>query len=776
MLAQSSEIYLDSNATTRVLPQAAQAAQEAMGVSFGNPSSTHISGLRARYILESTRKLARKVIGASSGEIIFLSGATEGLQTAIFSSLLYAKNNPSKVESPLLLYGASEHKAVAASLEHWNTMLQLDAEVCAIPVNRNGVIDFDFMAEHAPRALMISTMAVNNETGVILDLKKTEQVIRNNTDAPWMVDCVQALGKIPLQVSKTSIDYAPFSGHKLHAPKGIGLLYVREGAPLFPIIAGGGQEQGYRSGTENLPGVAAFGAIFELLSNPHQNVFKDHDTLLKYRSILVKALEKAFPNIVFNTPFEISVPSTINFSVPGLSSKELINLFDAASVRVSSGSACSSKVSRSIVLDAMGLEQWRSESAIRISFSPTNSLEEIEVAAEQIENSAQALRKSCLSISSDDLDPEGEKISGLKQFKHGDTCTWVYVVPQEKSCFIIDPVPALAERLEMLVQCQRLKVLAVLSTHTHPGEEDCASLLRELLWEAIPKNYREVDALGWPKQATQALNLPNSGTALGSLKLSEKNTLIQVPLPGHTNDSTGYLLSKPSKEEKLLNCFFFSGDTLLIGGLGRSDLPESQGSDLFRSLKRLTQLLGPKTLICPAHDYNNEFTSTLEAELKQGDLLRSIFQADSQLSEDEFLDKKNAVEETICDSKIQGACEQYNSNEALAIEVLPGKLQEFFQKQENVIFADVRDAYEHALFGNLESYGLRSKPQNVPLSSFCNFISELLEENNYEQNLIFLCRSGNRSDIAAKNLRRLGFKKATNIAGGLALCTPDKGK
>ena len=241
------------------------------------------------------------------------------------------------------MYGATEHKAVPQAIRHWNKLLDVGAEVLEIPVDANGLLDLDFIEKHAVNADMICTMAVNNETGVIADLAAIEERIRRvNTEASWLVDCVQAIGKTQLDLSNTTIDYAALSGHKIFATKGIGLLYTRESATLVPLMAGGGQEQGARGGTENLPGVAAIGAVLETLANSPTRTFADEELLQGFRDRLIAALKKAFPAIVFNTPFDHAVACTINFAVSGFPSKELLDLFDAAGIRVSSGSACGS--------------------------------------------------------------------------------------------------------------------------------------------------------------------------------------------------------------------------------------------------------------------------------------------------------------------------------------------------------------------------------------------------------------------------------------------------
>jgi len=393
---------------------------------YGNPSSSHISGLRARNILESTRDLARKVLGASDGQMVFTSGATEAIQMGVFSALCHARERQDG--NRVLLYGATEHKAVPQAIAHWNKLLGVNAEVLEIPVDSNGMLDLDFIREHADRADLICTMAVNNETGVISDLEKIESAIRSGSresQAIWLVDCVQAIGKTKLDLSQTTIDFAAISGHKVFAPKGIGILYVRDSVGLIPMMAGGGQEQGARGGTENLPGVAAIGAVLELLANSQTRTFADEDVLVGYRQKLVDALRAAFPTIVFNAPFENSVACTINFSVKGFPSKELMDLFDAAGIRVSSGSACGSGAKNSYVLDAMGAAPWQSFGAIRMSFGAIVSEREIDQACQRITEVGKALCESCLVVADDANSLGGQDLDGLIQLKSGSNCTWL---------------------------------------------------------------------------------------------------------------------------------------------------------------------------------------------------------------------------------------------------------------------------------------------------------------------------------------------------------------
>ena len=368
----ANEIYLDANATCAALPAAIDAALDAMGGRFGNPSSSHATGIRAKVILDDARACARRVTGARDGRLMFTSGATEGIQTAVLSVLWSVRERQLAGEpcGRLLVYGATEHKAVPESLAHWNRLLGTQLELVALPVDGEGHHLLDVLRELAPDAAMVCTMAANNETGVVSDIDAIGAVLeQTGSGARWMVDCVQALGKLPLALSATRIDYAPFSGHKLCAPKGIGMLYVREGAPFTPLIMGGGQEHGQRSGTENMAGIAAFGAVLKVLEEGR--VFRDHGTLLAWRDRIADALRAAFPGIVFNTPLRHALPTVINFSVPELPSRDVLDVFDAAGIRVSAGSACSAaKAQPSYVLQAMDLPLWRAASAVRLSFGP----------------------------------------------------------------------------------------------------------------------------------------------------------------------------------------------------------------------------------------------------------------------------------------------------------------------------------------------------------------------------------------------------------------------
>jgi cysteine desulfurase len=476
----SNDIYLDANATSPVLPAAIATANAAMGECFGNPSSTHAGGLRARALLDGARARARRVLGAATGRLIFTSGATEAIQTAVLSALCALRERQAAGQAcgELLVYGATEHKAVPEALAHWNRVLGMGLKLCALPVDDTGRHRLEVLRELAPRAALVCTMAANNETGVVSDLAGIEVVLGEcGGGALWMVDCVQALGKLPLELASTRIDYAPFSGHKLYAPKGIGMLYVREGAPFTALMCGGGQEAGLRSGTENMAGIAALDAVLAALERG--DTFRGHAELTACRDRLALALREAFPHVVFNAPFAHALPTTLNFSVPGWSSKELLDVFDAAGVRVSAGSACSSsRAAPSYVLDAMQLPAWRSAAAVRMSFGPLVDDAFIDAACAAILHCGQALRGADLYTS-----PLTHGATGVLQLAADGQCGWLLFDDAGRRCVAIDPPPAHAARIAALVRRHRWRVLAVLATAADDtaGRAALADELGELL-------------------------------------------------------------------------------------------------------------------------------------------------------------------------------------------------------------------------------------------------------------------------------------------------------
>lgn len=737
------EIYLDNNATTPVLPAAAAAAMHTMQRGFGNPSSSHATGIKAKAELEATRTLARQLIGACTGDIVFTSGATEGIQTSIVSALLAARERGLVGPATLLLYGSTEHKAVPESLKHWNKVLNLNATVMAIPVDNNGILDSAFMTKMLPQAAMICTMAANNETGVKQDLAKLEQLIRSaNPQVYWMVDCVQALGKMALNIATTSIDYAPFSGHKLYAPKGIGFLYVRKNAPYKAFIAGGGQESGLRSGTENLPGIAALHAIFSELAKTQGSAFQAEEVLWQYRNDLITALKTVFPAMVLNSDIPYVVPTTINFSVPGFYSKDIMDLFDAAGIRVSSGSACSSKVPTSFVLDAMGLEPWRSQGAIRLSFGPAMTQQECQQACAAIKPLADIVNKHCLVLT--DATPTLEiHASGLLQLKHEALCSYVLICQDSRVAMVIDPVLPLASRIASIIQGQGLKLKAVLDTHLHRDHLSARQEIIALLGDCTEKE--PCDALGWPLQ-------------VDTLSCG-RYSLTKLATPGHTPEAVSILL----QQAKQL-CAVFAGDLILPGGVGRTDLAGGDMAALAQSIRLLAATIDEDTLILSSHDYAQRFFTTLALAQQELPALHALLQNIDNGQWQQQL-QQQAIELQKLSQHLCGLVEVSLSDatDVIAVEQLTG----FMQQWPDLQVLDVREPHEQSA-GALTQYLPQRYPVlEIPLSKLADaLINNVITP---AQPFLLVCRSGNRSLVACKVLGRLGFKQVFNLKGGTAL-------
>ncbi len=743
------EIYLDANATTPVLPQARQAALAAMADDFGNPSSIHSTGLRARSLIDDVRARARRVLGAPAGRLLFTSGATEGIQTAVLSALVALRGRRDRGEAlpQLLLYGATEHKAVPESLRHWNALLGLDLQVQAIPVGNDGRHDLDWLRQRATKAGLVCTMAANNETGVVSDLDGIEQALAASP-ALWLVDGVQALGKLALRLAERRIDYAPFSGHKLYAPKGIGLLYVRDGAPFTPLMAGGGQEAAQRSGTENMAGVAALGAVLAALEDG--GTFRDAATLEAWRDRLAQALLEAFPTLVFNAPPALCLPTTLNFSVPGLASKLLLDLFDAADVRVSGGSACSAaKAQPSYVLEAMGLPAWQTASAVRLSFGPAADDDFIDQACERIRACGQSLRECCLVPSQ----PRTLAADGLTRFIVDGACCYLLADAESRRCVVVDPLPELGTRLADLLRCQRYTLAAVLDTHSHGDHASSAPELRAALADCLA-DAGPLDALGWPRESREI--------RLGALSLT------RLPVPGHTIDSTAYLLHD-ARGLRLA----FVGDMVMPGALGRSDFEQSAPLAFGASLLKLAQVVGSATLLLPGHDYDDRFASTLASERRVQPLLARML--GGGLDAAGFAAAKAELERGLgltgyqtlaCGARVEPR------DDSLSQELTAVQLQALLLAHPDLLFVDVREGYEHRLGHAPELVAPRVRHQAIALSQLPHALPDWLALP-APTPVVFYCRSGNRSAQAANALRRLGHDNAWSLAGGLALWRPE---
>ncbi|MCJ2035034.1 cysteine desulfurase family protein [Methylobacterium sp. J-068] len=352
----SPRAYLDHNATSPVRPEVAAAVANALGL--GNPSSVHAEGRAARAALEAAREAVARRVGAGSGRVIFTSGGTEAAN-AVLSGALTRTGQPAPTR---LLIGATEHPCVSAG--H-----RFPAEaVDVIPVDAGGVLDLAALADrldrHAGESLLISVHAANNETGVIQPLSAIVALARAHGRALVHSDAVQAVGRIPFNLSGLGLDALTLSGHKFGAPKGVGALVLAEGVTLHAaFLRGGGQEGRLRGGTENLPGIVGLGVAADLADA------SDADRLTRLRDGLAVALRACAPDLVVFGAGAPRLPNTLSFAVPGLDAPTALMALDLAGIAASSGSACASgKVARSPVLAAMGVGPALAAGALRVSF------------------------------------------------------------------------------------------------------------------------------------------------------------------------------------------------------------------------------------------------------------------------------------------------------------------------------------------------------------------------------------------------------------------------
>jgi len=353
-------IYLDNNATTSVAPEVFEAMQPYLNEFYGNPSSAHGLGRKMRSAVERARKQVANLIGAKdSGEVVFTSCGSESDNWAIGGFL---EANPDRRH---IITTRVEHEAVRNLCAH---LEQIGCEVSWLEVDRHGELDLDDLRQALRRdTAIVSVMMANNETGVLFPIAEIGRIIRENSDAVFHVDGVQAVGKVPINLSELPVDLFALSGHKFHAPKGVGALYIRNGVNLPPFIIGGGQERGRRAGTEAVPNIVALGRACELAKD-----FAGHDQILALRDRLEDEIFAKIPNARLNgaPDREKRLPNTSNISFEFVEGENVVAMLDQAGICVSTGSACSSDSHEaSPVLRAMNIPYTAARGSIRFSLS-----------------------------------------------------------------------------------------------------------------------------------------------------------------------------------------------------------------------------------------------------------------------------------------------------------------------------------------------------------------------------------------------------------------------
>ncbi|HLO01009.1 MAG TPA: cysteine desulfurase NifS [Pyrinomonadaceae bacterium] len=362
-------IYLDNNATTRVAPEVFQAMQPYLTERYGNPSSAHSLGRQMKAAMENAREQVAKLIGATQpSEIVFTSCGSESDNWAIGGFL---EQNPTRRH---IITTRVEHEAVRNLCAH---LEQIGCEVTWLEVNEFGELNLDDLRRELRRETgIVSIMMANNETGVLFPIKEIGKIVRENSDAVFHVDGVQAVGKIPINLKELEVDLFALSGHKLHAPQGVGVLYVRNGVKLPPFIIGGSQEQGRRGGTSAVPNIVGLGAACELAGS-----FTEHERIERLRNKLESTLLKQISNARLNGSAEPGkrLPNTSNISFEYVEGENILVHLDKAGICVSTGSACHSTTKESSpTLRAMNIPYTAAQGSIRFSLGRYNTEEEID--------------------------------------------------------------------------------------------------------------------------------------------------------------------------------------------------------------------------------------------------------------------------------------------------------------------------------------------------------------------------------------------------------------
>lgn len=375
------ECYLDNSATTAVTPEVAALAAHIMTEQYGNPSSLHRRGFWAERALTEARGQVAAVLRCRPEEIVFTSGGTESNNLALLGAARAARRRGNRIVTT-----AVEHHSVLAVCR------QLESEgfeVAYVSPDAGGVITPEsFAAACDEKTVLASCMMVNSETGALHDIPAIAAACRRkNPGILFHADCVQAFGRLEIAPARWGVQLVSVSGHKIHAPKGVGALYVAKGVRLLPPLYGSGQERGLRPGTENLPGICAMGLAAERM-NARRAENAAHFTALRQK--LITNLSQS-PAVCINSP-EAAAPYIINLSVEGIRSEIMIHYLEQFEIYVSSGSACA-KGERSHVLTAMGLPEDRIDSAIRVSMTDTTAEEEIDEFCRRLLQGAATLAK-----------------------------------------------------------------------------------------------------------------------------------------------------------------------------------------------------------------------------------------------------------------------------------------------------------------------------------------------------------------------------------------------
>ncbi|MFE8704171.1 cysteine desulfurase family protein [Cytobacillus sp. FJAT-54145] len=375
-------IYFDNSATTKPYKEVLDSFVKVSTDYFGNPSSLHNIGGQAEKLLSQARKQMAELLHVKQGEVFFTSGGTESNNLAIKGTALMYRNRGRHI-----ITTSVEHPSVREAMEQ---LKDLGFRITYLPVNYEGRISVDDLEKAICHdTILVSMIHVNNEVGTIQPIEEVGSLLKTFPKILFHVDSVQAVGKIPLEIHKSYIDFCSMSGHKFHGLKGTGILYIRDGVMISPLFSGGNQEWKQRSGTENVAGMVAMAKALRLTLEERE----DHlEEMLEMKSMIIDEL-KAMNDIYVHTPIEHSAPHIINFSIRGIKAEVFVHALEERNIYVSTTSACSSKkkdVSHTLL--AMKVSEEIAQSSIRISLSYVNTLEEAKYVIKSIKEVVNYLR------------------------------------------------------------------------------------------------------------------------------------------------------------------------------------------------------------------------------------------------------------------------------------------------------------------------------------------------------------------------------------------------
>ena len=379
------EAYLDNSATTRCCEEAAQLVVKLLTEDYGNPSSLHNKGVIAENYMNDARKKIAKTLKVQEKEIYFTSGGTESNNWALIGTALANRRQGNHI-----IISSIEHPAVSAPAEFLESQ---GFEVTRLGVNAQGQISLEELKEAIrPETILVSVMFVNNEIGAVEPIAEIGELIKQvNPKTYFHVDAIQAYGKFRILPKKMHIDMLSASGHKIHGPKGTGFLYISEKMKIVPIIYGGGQQKGMRSGTDNVPGIAGLGLASKMV---YDHLEENVNHMYDLRAYFVGELEKMDQVVVHGPHGEAAAPQIVSAAFVGVRSEVLLHTLEERDIYVSAGSACSThKRSGSPTLTAIGLPKNQMEATVRFSFCETTTKEELDYTLQVLNEVVPMLRR-----------------------------------------------------------------------------------------------------------------------------------------------------------------------------------------------------------------------------------------------------------------------------------------------------------------------------------------------------------------------------------------------